>query len=142
MSRHRGAWIGVAEPGWTLTFSYPATDAAGEDVIVDRKGMGSSPRVHVMAQNRDEIYFEVVRLADTGIAEAYASMQERLPEIYPDVMFEPLVFGDRSADGTFSWADQERLVRFLELADATYRIIFRPVGRQNFTILGTVRTSD
>lgn len=96
--------------------------------------------IHVMARDRDEIYFEVVRDTGTSASDWYASMQERLPEMYPDVQFAPLVDGVGSSRGSFSWADQERSVQFFERTDATYRVILRPVGPVNLDIRATIET--
>ena len=143
MAYDKEDWVGFSEPGWTISFRYPRTDAASRELTVDRASQHpSTQRVHVMAQDRDEIYFEVVRHSDASAYHLYAEMQERIPRQYPDVVFGPLVTGGESSVGAFSWADQERSVRFFEPTDATYLIILRPRSPVNLKILATVVMSE
>ena len=132
-------WTTWSDEEWALSFRHPSADAAGNDVIVDRRELSPGmPRVHVMAEDRDEIYFEVVRVTGLTPRAFHATMQERLPELYPDVSFTPLAPSGGWLCGTFRWDDQERAVCFIERADTTYRVIYRPGSEANRKIRETV----
>ena len=99
-------------------------------------------RVHVMAEDRDEIYFEVVRAPGLSISEFHTSMRERFRELYPDVSFSALSPSGAWQSGSFRWDDQERTVCFIERKGATYRVIYRPISTINREIWETVELAD
>ena len=132
-------WIRFERSDWRLSFVHPLIDGSGRDVIVERKqGLPDSQAVHVRAEDPDEIYFEVVRNQNTTASDFYSLMQERLPEMYPNVVFTPLARQGGSMAGSFSWEQEERWVRFFEATDGTYRIILRPKSAVNLAILESV----
>lgn len=135
-------WTTWSQEEWAISFRYPSADAAGHDVIVDRRELRPGmPRVHVMAEDRDEVYFEVVRAADLAPRAFHEAMQDRLPELYPDVSFTSLSPVGEWLCGTVRWDDQVRAVCFVEASDATYRVIYRPGSSVNREIWDSVEVS-
>ena len=132
-------WLEWAETGWSLSFRYPPTDRSGRSIIVDRRPLQpATSRVHVMAEDRDEIYFEVVRAPGVQAIDFHQTMQERLPTQYPDVSFTTLDSSGAWLCGSFSWADQMRRLCFTERSGSTYRVIYRPLSTVNRDIWETV----
>ncbi len=131
-------WLECSGDGWELVFRHPPTDSAGRAVTVARRGEGDVRGIHVTAENHDEIYFEVTRWDAMTAVEIYRVMQERLPGMYPGIEFDELKASTIGQSGSFRWPGQVREIHFIELAEATYRIILRPIGLVNHDILATV----
>jgi hypothetical protein len=136
-------WQVFSNRRFALQFRYPAQGTDGEPVErveTEEEGM---LRVHVLAPNSREVYFEVTRYDPLSAHAEYQRHHHSLSR-----QFDPLTVSDLTATPvgslpayqyTFEWDQGRRSVLLVERGNSTYRILYNPRFAINGQILSTVQ---
>src|SRR5690348_2282869 len=70
-SGHMDQWQLFADPRFELCFRYPLTTPQGHAVEKTESQRADAPRIHLVSQESQELYFEVMNLPDLTPQEEY-----------------------------------------------------------------------
>ena len=99
-------------------------------------------RVHILAPNSREVYFEVSKYSSLEAESEYQqhirSLSEQFQTIAITELIETVFTSLPASEYTFEWESGIRSVILVEKGDATYRFLYDPRSSINAQILSTV----
>jgi hypothetical protein len=142
----RRGWLEFSRAALRLRLRYPAVTPAGRPVEITEEERDGAHRVHLTAQEGDEVYLELVRFPDLQPPEEYERHRAYLvgrfgPEAVSELTQSSLRGRPAFAYG-FRGNGLERAVLSFQVGRDTYRIISDPRARLNDDIIATVSINE
>jgi hypothetical protein len=135
-------WLQFSDPRFALQFRYPRLATDGEPVQQVETQQAGMLRMHILAPESREVYFEVTRYDSLSAESEYRRHQDYLVSQFDPIVISELqetVLASMPAyEYSFEWDQGARIVLLVERGPETYRMIYNPRVPVNLQILATI----
>lgn len=141
-------WQMFTNPTFKLHFRYPLTTPQGHTIERSEEQNETITRVHIVSQESQEVYFEVMQYPDLAPQEEYQRHRAVLEKRFASETFSISPLHASSLDGiaaqqySFKWNQTARVVTLIQQERVTYRFIHDPNSAINWQILESVTFTD
>ena len=135
-------WQVFDDSRFELTFKHPSHTPDREAVERVETIQTGRLRVHVLALQSREVYFEVTKYDSLSAEAEYRRHGEALPLQFDGLVITELQESTCASlpayEYTFEWDQGKRVVILVERGEATYRLLYNPRFPVNLQILSTL----
>jgi len=139
-------WHLFKDSRFSLQFRYPPNTPQGYFVNKSESQQDDALRVHFVARDSQELYFEVTKypafLAQVEYQQHKADLEKRLDEFRITELKKITWKSLPAYEYSFEWSRGTRSVILFERNGATYRILYDPRSPLNNQVLSTLEWTD
>lgn len=140
------SWREFKDSRFALLFKYPGETHQGNSVEKTESRQDEVVRVHFVARDSQEVYFEVTKYGAVPARVEYQQHKQNLEkrfEPFTITELKEIVWKSLPAhEYSFEWNGGARSVLLVERGDGTYRILYDPRSPVNLQVLSTVEWTN
>ena len=136
-------WQHFVDSRFAWRFQYPNVTPQGHLVEKAESQAQDMARIHFTSKDSREVYFEITHYYDLSAKMEYQrhkqNLEKRPEEFVVTGLKEIRWMSQRAYEYSIDWSQATRVVRLIEIGNATYRILYDPQSALNLRILSTLQ---